>query len=257
MKRRTAFTLIELLVVISIIALLLSILLPALKVAKDKAKDIVCLNNLKQMGIAFKMYAQENNDLVPRGNDYDKPFWQDLFLPYTQGYEAVEGEFWKVGVYNCPAYPDPQQINDYVMNAFKTRSLSQLFAPGSAAQNEASSPSRLSRAVSPAFYVYIADYEDRRANKLDNYEKDWIKVTKESDDWNTIVNNMVKYDIWTASHLPSYDPPRLDDEGYSFRVARARHRKEGCMNLFLDSHAEWLKYTDNTPFRWNVKGWEE
>ncbi len=257
MNRRNAFTLIELLVVIAIIGLLLSIIIPALKIAKDKAKDIVCLNNLKQMGIAFKLYAQDNRDFVPRGNDYNLPFWQDLFLPYTQGYESGSGQFWNVGVYNCPAYPDSEQIVDYIINAFKTRPPNELYVPGTAAQYEASKPSRLSRAVSPSQYIYIAEYEDRRPNKLDNFEKNWIKVISEKDDWSTMMNYIIMYDIWTASHLPAFDPPRLDSDGYSFRVARARHRKEGSMNLFLDSHAEWLHYTDNTPLKWNVRGWEE
>jgi len=69
MRKRPEFTLIELLVVIAIIAILMALLLPALSMAREKARRINCASNLKNIGLAMRQYSPEFNEWLPDGNN--------------------------------------------------------------------------------------------------------------------------------------------------------------------------------------------
>ncbi|MBL4700102.1 MAG: prepilin-type N-terminal cleavage/methylation domain-containing protein [Phycisphaeraceae bacterium] len=93
-KTKRAFTLIELLVVISIIALLLAILLPALKKARESATAISCMSNMKQMGVCMAIYLDDYRETFPPykinapGGRY---YWNDLLKRYINEPVTVPG----------------------------------------------------------------------------------------------------------------------------------------------------------------------
>jgi prepilin-type N-terminal cleavage/methylation domain-containing protein/prepilin-type processing-associated H-X9-DG protein len=136
-KPTHGFTLIELLVVISIIALLLSIILPSLRLAKEAGKRIVCLSNEKQLALAWTLYAGDNDEKLCSplpgwfGNDHQKyswvawkagsanqienwpgqpPLWSDDLWHQSITLGAIWSYVETKGVYRCPAGEKHEQI---------------------------------------------------------------------------------------------------------------------------------------------------
>jgi prepilin-type N-terminal cleavage/methylation domain-containing protein len=89
MQRHRGFTLIELLVVIAIIAILAAILFPVFAQAREKARAITCTSNLKQLGVAWIMYAQDYDETLPMTAaqlpNGSQVFWQAMVEPYIKG----------------------------------------------------------------------------------------------------------------------------------------------------------------------------
>lgn len=103
--KQKAFTLIELLVVISIIAILMGIMMPALSRARAMAGRVVCATNLKTIGLVVEMYANDYNDMISEPTpgsgsadgihiNYDCRDWYLRYLPYTEDPK----------IYQCPAF---------------------------------------------------------------------------------------------------------------------------------------------------------
>jgi len=113
--KRWGFTLIELLVVIAIIAILAAILFPVFAQARDKARSASCISNLKQMGLAWTMYAQDYDERYPTsappGDVHICPTMKDrgsyggwignLLIPYSKN----------TNIFECPSNPKLSSVN--------------------------------------------------------------------------------------------------------------------------------------------------
>jgi prepilin-type N-terminal cleavage/methylation domain-containing protein/prepilin-type processing-associated H-X9-DG protein len=233
--RKRAFTLIELLVVIAIIALLLAILLPALRRAKEQAKATRCLANMKQIGLAMHLYANDYNYLLPRaelrpgvaiytGIDMR---WPVLFMPYVGGQSDKFDHYYEVKIYDCPSYPIKEQTVDYCSNAFDLKGTFDEFFGFT----------KMDDFPRHTTTIYLADYE---------YIPDaaHIKIILKDDPPNTMKVKMQSLDVWHPNHLPSApDSTR--------RVARDRHSKWlNC--LFIDGHCGKMASLEITPWHYGL-----
>jgi len=163
--RSTAgFTLLELLVVIGVISLLASFLLPALNHAKIKAHATQCISNLRQWGLAYRQYADDNKDFLPRRGQGVKPLeqidrpedWFNALPPYLNmpSYQQLfrSGQRLKPGtqsVFTCPA------VSDRGSNHFLPYGMNMNLCPwGNSGNSEAT---KFSDVLRPAQVVTLAD----------------------------------------------------------------------------------------------------
>lgn len=203
--RGRGFTLIELLVVIAIISVLAALLLPTLRRAKDSAKTVVCVNNLKQIHLAFTLYAEDNEDYMPRISTLatvSQPVgtWCQqlgragyLGSPeiHTTTFGPSPAQRWSI--FHCPAETNPTQSlvtqaywdypysrSSYVVNMMLSYStwghrrgfqLGPRFSPGGGFV-AANTPEPVSRSEAP----FVTDAEDQGDGWTLNYFTDAIDL---------------------------------------------------------------------------------
>lgn len=176
MKRRNGFTLIELLVVIAIIAMLLAIILPALKMAKVQAEAIYCSANNRSLAQAWYIYQGDNDGKLCGGNTYDDEQWlstprdengnarQQTLQDEIRGYEA--GTLWPYleteDVYHCSG--DKYTKAKAMGRGYRSTSI-QGMMNGESNPDTAGYAKKMSDIVSPgARYVFIENVDPRGWN---------------------------------------------------------------------------------------------
>jgi prepilin-type N-terminal cleavage/methylation domain-containing protein/prepilin-type processing-associated H-X9-DG protein len=238
MTKNKGFTLIELLVVIAIIAMLLAVIMPALQAAKRKARDIICRSNLRQVGLAANLYAEEYNNFIPRGAGGSGPLWFVQFLPFLGQHEQTT-DYRNVKIYRCPAFPktgvgisnipNSRQTVCFVINGWGFTDKNDLNGYMVVA------PTKLSDFTRPlSTIIYLAD----------NEAGDWRAIIEDENS-----PDITRCDIFKTTHLPDSTNQTI---GNGRRIARDRH-KDGCNVLFLDWHSEWVQAEKMTIKMWRDK----
>ncbi|MGN0871259.1 MAG: hypothetical protein ACI4UV_08720 [Victivallales bacterium] len=123
------FTLIELLITIGMIAILVALLLPGLEAAREKAKGVYCLGNMKQLGTSVLSYADDFKQYIPSYTSMgNSGRWQDIFADYAGLRKAKIGAFQPAqNVFRCPCMPDGvyfgTSVNQYMRTSYSTNAV--------------------------------------------------------------------------------------------------------------------------------------
>jgi len=204
-----AFTLIELLVVIAIIALLAALLLPTLSRAKGSAKTAQCLNQMRQIVLGMKLYADENNDLFPRSQhsafaNQVLP-WERTLAPQLGGKDTSGATLTNLecGLYHCPGDAKPAPRLSYGLNVYFELEAADGFTPCR----------RVSQVPKPAATIAYCEV----AAAVDHVmPEDWMSLTDAAQDVDAARHAWKCIFAFVDGHaqlLPlvrTYNPPGVD-----------------------------------------------
>jgi prepilin-type N-terminal cleavage/methylation domain-containing protein/prepilin-type processing-associated H-X9-DG protein len=218
-RRARGFTLIELLVVIAIIAILAAILFPVFAQARDKARSASCLSNLKQIGTALYMYAQDYDEGLPAwssyfvcttnggtncGADTVDRYWDAVLLPYVKSGNPVLSD--RGGVWHCPSAVGGNSVRSYgysqaLMWSFTTTPQVYRFP-------------QMAMLDQPASTIFVGD-----GGLGARLAVPWF------------------YQGWYERNVSKVEPTREHPYRHS----------EGANYVFTDSHAKWLRWEEVYP----------
>lgn len=206
-SERSAFTLIELLVVIAIIAILAAVLFPVFAQAREKARQTVCLSNMKQIGTAFYMYVQDYDERFPLdAHTTNEDTWIFNLDPYTKNRQ----------IYRCPSdrsanwFPLPKgDLRRPRFTSYGTNMWMAPLYPGDTS-TDTHGYSAIASITSPANTIYSAELKE---NTIDDH---------------------FHPPYWRQNSEQVYEPAGKG-------LALDRHA-QGANYFFCDGHARWLRF---------------
>ncbi len=239
LRKNGGFTLIELLVVIAIIAIIAAILFPVFAQAREAARQSSCLSNLRQIGMATKMYMQDNDgncflhhlydaDVAANGAvislEPEKP-WTVIFSPYMRNR----------AIFYCPSDPVSRtrtqalDLTTYAQNELPELEKSK---PGTIAAESYLLNSLLTHQTRQYGRFNEARFDGIGGNQVMMSERNARAITLDGNE--SMENIQDDYDVWNGA-------PQLAEW-----IARGRH-KDGGNYLYLDGHARFGRFEQVLP----------
>ncbi len=219
---RKGFTLIELLVVIAIIAILAAILFPVFARAREKARQTSCLSNLKQIGLASMMYAQDYDEKLP-GSCGPRIAWGAAYETLQCGQMQVQPYIMNAQIWVCPngsellANGCPPTVGGYIYDTYWPAGLP--------------FPMQNSYAVNVAFRGISMGKIARPAEIIH---------------WTEVGFDLLPGCTWWAKYVAYVTPTGTSttpDYGYNDSSCSGHPHNGGANIAFADGHAKWLTYS--------------
>lgn len=253
-RSKKGFTLIELLVVIAIIAILAAILFPVFAKAREKARQASCLSNMKQLGLAVKMYSMDNDDTI-------MPITASGYTNFNTIFYGLQPYIKNTNIFGCPSAPIKFSVDNSETGSSQGYGLAYDFNPnvspnfGMATEGGISKPAETilggdaGQAAAwdgTAFLYWVS-----AGGPCGGYYPDQCGYWANDPDETDTVNN-------PNATLFIQDASDIDDKNESWTwpygwfgtmVPRARH-SEGTNFSFIDGHAKFYKKNTTKKFMW-------